>query len=95
MDEKDKEALEKRVAVLHAIAISGIGGSINDFWEGLSRLSGDERIDFCQALHQLCEIAGHNNQWKCKLCERMGARNAQGYYTGNRFFDGTKSDYSG
>lgn len=88
---KGQEALERRVAVLHSIGISGIGGSINDFWD---RLCGSERrADFCQALHQLCEITGHNNEDRCYLCEAMGARNAEGYYMGERFFDGTKKDY--
>jgi hypothetical protein len=81
----------KLIAVLHAIAISGIGGSINDFWERLHSLPSDRQIRFCQALHQLCEAAGHNNVNRCELCESMGARNEDGYYTGDSFFDGTKA----
>lgn len=91
--EERQTCLGKRVAVLHAIGISGLGGSINDFWKRLHNRSEDEQTYFCQALHQLCELMGHDNEDRCYLCEEMGARDAKGRYAGGSFFDGTKFDY--
>jgi hypothetical protein len=88
----DDARVERLIAVLHSIAISGIGGSIADFWKRLDGRPTEQRIRFCQALHQLCEAMGHGNMNRCELCERLGARDSNGYYTGDRFFDGTKTE---